>query len=97
MEYLVDKSRYSFNYQNRHDDFLKYKEMSDAEFVENALPALHFAMHICYVKQMGGEATISDKGVCHQLLHLLDNDCREHALIELDEIRGQFNRVCELA
>ncbi len=97
MEYTIDGSRYSFNYQNRREDYFRYKEMADKEFVENALKALHFAMHICYVKQCGSESTISDKGVCHQLLHLLDPDCREHALGELAEIRETFNRVCELA
>jgi hypothetical protein len=97
MEYLVGGHRYSFNYQNRREDFLKYKQMSDAEFVENAFSALHFAMHVCYVKDLGCEATISDKGVCHQLLHLLDGDCRAGVLAKLDEIRASFNTVCELA
>ncbi len=97
MEYLVGTSRYSFNYQNRRADFLNYKAMTDKEFVENALAALHLAMHVCYVKQCGIESTLSDKGVCYQLLHLLDKDCRDHAVSELAEIRELFNRVCELA
>ncbi len=37
------------------------------------------------------------KAFCHQLLHLLDPECKEGAPGELDEIRELFNLVCALA
>ncbi len=37
------------------------------------------------------------KAFCHQLLYLLDPECKEGALGELDEIRELFNLVCALA
>ncbi len=63
----------------------------------NALDALHFSMLVTFIKGLGSEATVGDRSVCHQLLHLLDEECQEMALRELSEIRELFNTVCNLA
>ncbi len=97
MEYVIDGHRYSFNYQARREDYFRYKEMSDAEFVENALAALHFSMLVTFIKGLGSEATVGDRSICHELVHMLDDNCKEDAIRELSEIRNLFNRICYLA
>lgn len=97
MEYIVDGSRFILNYQDLKEDYFTFINQSDAEFIipQNLIKALHFACIVLYLKEAGPEMTVSDKGIIHELIHLLD--IPEEPLIDLAEIRELFKEVLYLA
>lgn len=97
MEYIVDNSKYSYSYQKLREDYIRFRRMNDEEFLSHLLEILHFAVFVCYLKEIPTNAALCDKGVIHQLVHLLNEDTKEDALYELSSIRDTFNTICELA
>lgn len=107
--YLPDdpqpSGKYGFSYQQLRDDYLRYVMMSDDEFLGNLLDILHFAVFVCYVKEMSGQWILADTGIIHELVHLLmeERNQRERrkeievTTTPLDKIRDIFNRDCCLA
>ena len=97
MIYLVDGRQYHFSYNELQDDYYKYIKQSDDEFMQpaNLIKALHFACIVLYFKDAGIEATVGDKGIIHQLVHLLD--IPDEPLVDLQEVRKLFKDVLRLA
>jgi hypothetical protein len=95
MYYLVDGTQFGLSYSELREDYHRYRTMSDEEFVkpETLLNAMHFCCVVAYFKELGNEATVSDKGVIHELIHL----CLGQNTRSLREIREQFAVVMELA
>lgn len=96
MDYLVEGSKYSLSYSALREDYLRYKAMPDADFAASAIKILHFSCIVCYLKEMPAQAVLIDKGIIHELVHLLDADTKPDALRELPGIREKFNKICEL-
>jgi hypothetical protein len=97
MEYLVDGGRYDLNYAFLREDYFRYKNMRDEEFLASLIKVLHFTCVVCYLKQESGQVLLSDKDLIHQIVHLLQEDTKEDALRELRDIRNLFDSVCALA
>lgn len=97
MQYVIDGSTYSLNYQQLREDFYFYRNLSDIEFKKkhNVIKALHFACIVLYLKEAGCEMTVGDKGIIHQLVHLLH--IPDEPLVDLKEVRSLFNQVLYLA
>lgn len=72
MDYLVDGHRFVLRYGELREDYHRYCNMLDEEFLkpETLLNALHFCCVVAYLKEIGIEATISDRGIIHELIHL---------------------------
>lgn len=86
---------YVISYSSLREDYRRYRAMSDDEFKRNLVPLLHFACVCCWFKEKQAQYVLSDEGVIHELVHLLegfyqDNDAR------FQEIRELFNNECEL-
>lgn len=97
MEYIVNDTKYVLNYPDLKEDYQHYKAMTDVEFVENLVPALHFVCIVSYFKGNPGYQLLHDEGLIHQMVHLLDASTRETVLPKLGEIREQFAIWCALA
>lgn len=97
MEYLVAGHKYSFSYSELKEDYERFRAMRDEEFLKQAINALHFACFVCFVKEVPSYICLSDVGVIHQLIHLINPSTRETALGELREIREMFNLWCALS
>lgn len=97
MDYVIDGSTYSFSYDALREDYHRFKNMSDAEFAASVIDALHFACFVSHLKDFPACVVLSDKGVIHQLVHLLAKDTQSLVFQELVEIRETFNKVLELA
>jgi hypothetical protein len=89
--------QYAMSYSSLHEDYLRYSSMDDAEFLDNAISILHFSCFVCFVKELRSERVLSDNGVIHELIHLIDPATNEAAVKRLSEIREIFNRDCRLA
>lgn len=82
------------SYQELRDLYIDITEMSDDEFMSKISEILHAACIIAWFKELGSDATISDVGIIHQLVHLLH--IPDEPTIILSEIREQFNALLEL-
>lgn len=86
-------STYSFSYRVVKEDYDKFCNMSDAEFIKALPEALHLACFIAYVKELGPESTIADEGIIHELVHLLTATGQR----PLADIRADFKAILRLA
>lgn len=94
INYLVDGMEYSFNYQelkSRYEDISQY---SDEEFMQNLPQIAHLACVVSTLKGLGTQATIGDKGIIHELIHLMTDP--EEPTNDLQEIRESFNKLIQL-
>lgn len=93
MTYLVDGKQYKLDYQELKSEWMRFCEMENEVFIQNAIHAAHLACIICYLKGLGNEATISDRGIIHELIHLATIDVGD---LELLDIRKQFTDLLRL-
>lgn len=71
--------------------------MTDEEFLKSIPQAMHFAVYVCWVKEVGTQQLLADDGLIHELVHLLlEREKPADATRRLGEIRRIFNRDCEL-
>ena len=84
---------YKLSYQELKSEYLRFVAMDDASFRLNIIEAAHLACIICYLKESGREATISDCGIIHELLHVISGSNTR----TLADIREQFKVLLELA
>lgn len=95
IHYTVDGIEYSFNYQElkfRYEDICQY---SDEQFLEELPEIAHLACIISYFKGLSNNATIGDKGIIHEIIHLMTD--RYEPTNDLQEIRKSFNKKIKLS
>tara|TARA_R100000951_G_C2649288_1_gene183810 strand:- start:2891 stop:3175 length:285 start_codon:yes stop_codon:yes gene_type:complete len=63
--------------------------MDDEEFIKNTKDALHFACYVCWVKNLPTNRILSDEGLIHQLIHLLDKSTASY--VDIKKLRQIFN------
>lgn len=93
MEYLVDNKKFSFSYKETKELYLEFKEMSDEVFFSDIPKLLHFVCFVGWFKELGMESLISDVGIIHELVHILDGT---ETVLTKKEIRNNFNKLLEL-
>lgn len=96
LEYKVDNHTYGFSYKELKEEYFKHIEMSDKKFMENLPSALHLACFICFIKEVPTYICLSDKGIIHELTHLLQHG-QTDAVINLKDIRKLFKKQLKLA
>jgi len=94
MTYIVNDSQYQVSYQELRLHYFSIKNYTDVEFATNLPKILHLTCMICWFKEVPMDQVIGDEGIVHQLTHLLH--IPEEPLIDLKEIRKQFNEICKL-
>lgn len=93
MIYIVNKKPYSFYYQELKTLYELYSGLSDENFVSTLPNIIHFACIVSYIKELKNEQTLSDEGIIHQLVHLLNGN---DTSITLQEIRDEFDKLLKL-
>jgi hypothetical protein len=89
MEYIVDGSHFIFSYQEVKDKCYEFSNMKDEDFVNNLPAATHLACVVCYFKEVPTYLCLSDKGIIHELIHLMH--IPEGNTTTLKEIRKLFD------
>jgi len=87
IEYLSEGAKFSLSYQELREHYLNFCDMSDADFLKNLADALHLACVICFLKEIPTYVCLSDKGIIHELVHLLKEN---GTTTEIEEIRDLF-------
>lgn len=95
MQYLIEGDKYILHYQELKEQYILHIAMSDEEFMKNLPSALHLACVICFLKEIPTYICLSDKGVIHELTHLLQHGTDE--LIILKDIRKVFKQQLKLS
>jgi len=90
IKYKVGNKTFLYNKGRAHESYLKYCEMSDEEFIKNILDILHFAVYICFIKDLKTKDILCDDGLIHQLVHLTKSNTREY--VNLKKIRNNFKK-----
>lgn len=94
IEYLSEGTKFSLSYQELREHYLNMCEMSDSEFLKNIPDALHLACVICFLKEIPTYVCLTDKGIIHELVHLLKEN---GTTTRLEDIRELFKLTLELA
>lgn len=71
MEYLVEGRRFVLSYQELKEQYTAHCAMSDSDFLQNLPTAIHLACVICFLKEIPAYMCLSDRGIIHELSHLL--------------------------
>ncbi len=95
MRYIVEDSHYGFSYRELKEEYNRHIKMTDEQFLHNLPSAIHLACFISWVKELPNDATIGDKGIVHELAHLLHHGAGN--VINLKEIRKSFKETLKLA
>lgn len=91
------KQKYALSYQSLRNDYIRYRLMSDEDFMAHLKEILHFACIVCWLKERS-EFALSDAGVIHGIAHLLGEvNCDMSVSALLMEVRDVFNQECCLA
>lgn len=90
----LEATHYSFSYRELQRDYRRYVALTDAEFIAQVVPILHFAVFVCWLKEASLDV-LADNGLLHELVHLLDPNAL--GMVDLAEVRRIFRTVCELA
>ena len=94
IHYTVEGTKYSFNYQELKAKYESVVNYSDEQFMGNLPEIAHLACIVSYFKGLGAQATISDKGIIHELIHLMTDP--DEPTNDLQEIRESFNDKIKL-
>lgn len=100
MEYITETGRkYSLRYQELREDYHRYKDMSDDDFIANVLDILHFCCIVSYLKETSSQILLGDEGIIHELIHLVTiySLDKNEIKFKLGEIRKNFNVTMQLA
>lgn len=95
MIYEIEGSKYMLSYAELKEKHAEFCQMSDIKFMANLAHAAHLACVIGYLKEIPAEHLIGDKGIVHELIHLMcipDGNTRT-----LREIREQFKKQLKLS
>jgi hypothetical protein len=95
MEYLISNKRYSFSYKEVKAKYEEICELTDEEFMDRLPEITHLACFISYLKELPTEVVLSDKGIIHELVHLIH--IPDEPLVSLKEIRELFKLVLSLS
>jgi len=96
MEYIVDGHKYLMSYQELKELYIQHCEMSSEEFLSNLSSALHLACVIGFLKEIPTYNILSDRGIVHLLVHLLEFN-GEEGTMTLDEVRQVFKEQLKLS
>ncbi|CAL1518148.1 hypothetical protein [Chitinophaga sp. MM2321] len=94
MDYLIEETKYSLSYQQLKQQHEELCSIANGPFITRLPEALHLACIICYLKEYDHQV-LSDHGIIHQLVHLLNHE--ENAIRDIKQIRKQFNEVLYLS
>ena len=94
MEYIVGEMKFSYSYKELREEYIKFKLMSEDEFFSDIPRLLHFACFVGWIKELGNDCLISDVGIIHELVHLLEKDVE--TVLTREELRDKFLTLLEL-
>lgn len=97
MEYIIDDKRFTWSYSELRDSYRAFIEMSDDQFLDELVEAIHFACFVCFIKEIPSYVCLSDTGIVHELVHVLQDGEHGSTDFNLAPVRELFKQQLELA
>ncbi|QLL15484.1 hypothetical protein [Pseudomonas chlororaphis] len=97
MDYVIGGREYSASYRELREEHARFVGMTDKRFLKELPAALHFAVFVCWLKELPSSVVLSDEGIVHQLAHLIHLKGEPLVMTRLGEIRELFNKQLQLA
>lgn len=96
IEYFSDGRKFTLSYKELRGHYLELCGLSDEDFLKKIPQALHLACVICFLKEIPVEFCLTDRGIIHELVHLISLDPETYPM-DLKEIRKLFEETLRLA
>lgn len=90
MQYIIDNKKFNFSYKELRTQYYEYKNMTDFVFFADIPKLLHFVTFVGWIKELPAESLLSDVGLIHELIHILDET---ETVLTKQEIRENFNKL----
>ncbi|MBH3399185.1 hypothetical protein I5S60_06350 [Pseudomonas fluorescens] len=97
MDYFIGSNRYSASYQGLREEHARYVQLTDKRFLKELSGAMHFAVFVCWFKELPTSQVLSDEGIVHLLAHLIHLKGEPLVMGRLGEIRELFDQQLRLA
>lgn len=97
MEYILDDKKFTWSYAELRDTYRVFVNMSDEEFLDDLPAAIHFACFVCFVKEVPSYICLSDTGIVHELVHVLQFGVHGSTDFNLASVRKLFKQQLKLA
>lgn len=95
MDYLLQGKTYTLHYRELKNEYERFCEISNEEFLSSLLDAAHLACIICFLKETSAEDSIGDMGIIHELIHFIA--IPDDPGIGLSSLRELFKMTLKLA
>jgi hypothetical protein len=82
--FTYDAEMLSFYYNS-------FTQMTDEEFIENLPKVLHFTCYMSFVLKLDHVDTLSDVGIIHELVHLLNEGTKRY--VNINKVRELFSEL----
>jgi hypothetical protein len=89
--YSVGDRKFIYDHASLRYAFDLYEKFTNEEFLENAVDILHFAVYVCWLKEIPSDECLADDGIIHELVHLIQENTIKHS--NLENIRKKFNKT----
>lgn len=98
--YLVNEHsdrprKYVLSYSELREQYHRFVDMTDEEFLKNLPQAAHLACVISWLKE-SGQGAVADTGIVHELIHLIESGPEYGNGGVLHEIRDTFKNALKL-
>ena len=90
LKYKVGNRTFLYDQDLLKSSYVEYCEITDDEFIKNILDILHFAVYVCYIKDLKTRDILADDGLIHELIHLTKSSTRKH--VDLKKVRNNFEK-----
>ena len=93
-----DTRRFSVSYQALLNEHATFLQMGDEEIEAKILEAMHFAMFVCWFKEVPSSVVLGDTGLLHEMLHIRMGVFGSRTKNEvLRTVRALFEQVLKLS
>lgn len=94
MKYIVDGDVYNLSYLELKEKYLEICELDTKDFLIRLPEILHLTCIISFLKEVPSYNTLSDKGLIHELVHLIH--IPNEPLVNVEKIKQQFIKEMRL-
>lgn len=97
-DYRGEMRNYGISYTELRDEHRELCSMSTPDWMTHLPRAIHLACVIGWFKELPNDATIGDRGIVHELVHLISATYEGAELQQvIRRVRKQFAEVLRLA
>lgn len=87
-KYRLGDKTYNYDPALLMDTYLRICNYTDDEFLNNLGKILHYSAFMSFVLKLDNKETLSDEGIIHQLIHLLNENTKSYT--NLADVREKF-------